>query len=150
MQIWKSANICLGMKIIRGRFHIKTPFTFSDMHSWDMWQVSTQTFRNNRIRKRLAYFLRNLHTSWANISRILSIKKANFWEYCFYKNTNIQADFPVCISVPLKIQLTSLHTLPQLNSFQILRKKIYIFLATRKQWLWQVDCITTQIKSCNV
>ena len=36
MQIWKPVNICLYMKIICWRFHIKTPFTFWDMPTWNM------------------------------------------------------------------------------------------------------------------
>ena len=36
----------LHMKIICWRFHIKTPFTFWDMCTWDMWKVCLQTFRN--------------------------------------------------------------------------------------------------------
>ena len=39
--------------------------------------------------KKLAFFLRNLQTSWANNSRILRIKNAKFSGYCFYMNTNI-------------------------------------------------------------
>ena len=41
--------LCLHMKIICWRFHIKTPFTFWDMRTWDMWKVCLQTFRYNRI-----------------------------------------------------------------------------------------------------
>ena len=36
----------LHMKVICWKFHIKTPFTFWDMRTWDMWKVSLQTFRN--------------------------------------------------------------------------------------------------------
>ena len=45
--------------------------------------------------------LRNLETSRANNLRILRIKNANFLGYCFCKNTNIQGDFQICISVLL-------------------------------------------------
>ena len=89
------------MKIICLKFHIKTPFSFWDMRTWDTRTVCLQTFRNNRIRKKLAYFLRNLQTPRANISRILRIKNAKFWGFCFYVNTNILGDFQICISVPL-------------------------------------------------
>ena len=41
--------IRLHMKIICRRFHIKTPFTFWDMHTWDMQKVSLNTLRNKRI-----------------------------------------------------------------------------------------------------
>ena len=47
------------------------------------------------------FFLRNLQTSQANNSRILSIMNAKFSVYCFYMNTNIYGDFQTCISVPL-------------------------------------------------
>ena len=39
--------------------------------------------------KKLAYFLRNLQTSWTNNSRILRIKNVEFSGYCCYVNTNI-------------------------------------------------------------
>ena len=48
MQIWKSANIFVFIWKC-WRFQIKTPFTFIDMRTWDMWKVCLQTFRNNRI-----------------------------------------------------------------------------------------------------
>ena len=91
------------MKICRylRRFHINTPFTFWDMRTWDVWKVYLQTFRNNRIRSKLAYFLRNLQTSRASNSRILRIKKVKSSGYCFYLNTNIYIYFQICISVPL-------------------------------------------------
>ena len=41
--------LCLHMKIICWRFHIKTPLSFWDMRTWDMWKVCLQTFRCNRI-----------------------------------------------------------------------------------------------------
>ena len=65
-----------------------------------MWKVCLQTFENNRIRQKLAYFLRHLETSRVNNSRILWIKKAKFSGNCFNMNTNIERDF--CISVPLR------------------------------------------------
>ena len=37
-----------------------------------------------------------------NNSRILRIKNAKFSGYYFYVNWNIQKDFQICISVPLK------------------------------------------------
>ena len=55
----------------------------------DMWKICLQTFRNNGICYKLAYFLRNLQTSRVNNSRILRIKNAKFWGYYFYMNTNI-------------------------------------------------------------
>ena len=47
------------------------------------------------------------------------IKKAKFSGYCFYMNTNLQGDFRICISVPVK-------------EFLVLKKKkknIYYLLA---------------------
>ena len=87
------------MKIMCWRFHIKTPFTFRDIRTWDMWKVCLQTFTN--IKLKLAYFSRNLQTSWANNSTILRTKNAKFSRYCLYMNTNIYWDFEICISVPL-------------------------------------------------
>ena len=37
-----------------------------------------------------------------NNSKILAIKIAKFSGYYFYMNLNIQGDFQICISVPLK------------------------------------------------
>ena len=91
----------LHMNITCWRFRIKTPFTFRDLRKWDMWKVYLQTLRNNWICWKFAYFLRNLQTSRANNSRILSIKNAKFSGYCFYMSTNIYGNFEICISVPL-------------------------------------------------
>ena len=77
----------LHIKIICWRFHIKTPFTFWDMCTWDMWKVCLQTFTNNRICWKLAYFSIILWTWRAHNSRILRIKKIKFSGYCFYMNT---------------------------------------------------------------
>ena len=71
------------------------------MRTWDMWKVYLRTLRNNRCWK-LACFLRNLQASRVNNSRILRIKIAKFSGYCFYVNTNIQIDFQICISLPLR------------------------------------------------
>ena len=57
-QYWRYTNtdlkICqylrLHLKIICGKFYIRTPFTFWDMCTWDMWKVCLQTFQNNRLR----------------------------------------------------------------------------------------------------
>ena len=68
-----------------------------------MGKVCSETFRNNRICEKLAYFLRNLQTSRENNSRILRIKDAIFSGNCFFMNKNIWGDFQICISVPLKM-----------------------------------------------
>ena len=93
--------LSLHFKVISSRFQIKTTFHFWDMRMWDMWKVCLQTLRNNRICKKLPYFLRNLQTSRPNNSRILRIKNAKYSGYCFYMNSNIWGDFQICISVPL-------------------------------------------------
>ena len=82
-------HLYLHLKIICRRFQNERLLTFWDIHTWDMWKVCLQTFRNNRIRKKLAYFFRKLQTSRAKSSRILRIKKAKFSGYCFYVNTNM-------------------------------------------------------------
>ena len=108
-QIVTMKQICqhlrLQMKIMCRKFHIKTPFTFWEIRTWDMWKVCLQTFRNNRIRKKLAYFLRNLQTSRINNLRIPRVKKTKFSGYCFYMNTKISGDFQICISIPLIITM---------------------------------------------
>ena len=47
--------------------------------------------------------LKKLQTSRVNNPRILTIKKADVASvYYFYINTNIDGDFQICISVPLR------------------------------------------------
>ena len=81
--------LLLQMKIICWRFHTKTTFTFCEMRTSYMWKVYWQTFRNNRIWWKLAYFLRNFQTSRVNISRVPRIKNANFSGHYFYMIANI-------------------------------------------------------------
>ena len=90
MQIWESANLHLHIKIIWRRFHIKTLVTLWDKSKYDMWKVCFQTFRIK------------ISQIWANNSKIIRIKKANFPRYCFFMNTNILEDFQICISVPFR------------------------------------------------
>ena len=73
--------ICFHMKIICWRVHITTPITFWDMRKWVIWNVCLQSFRNNRIFKKLAHLLRNLRTSRIINSGILRIKNTKFWGY---------------------------------------------------------------------
>ena len=75
--------LCLHMKIICSRFQVKAHSTF-----WHMWNVCLQTFRNNRIPYKLAYFLRNLQTSQTFNLKILRTKNVKFSGYWFYMNTN--------------------------------------------------------------
>ena len=57
ISIWTAPNadlkICLYLRLHMNKicriFHIITPFTFWDMHLWDVWNVCLQTFRYNRI-----------------------------------------------------------------------------------------------------
>ena len=52
---------------------------------------------------KIAYFLKG---SPASNPRVLRIKNAKFSGYFFRINTNIHGDFQICISVPLRIQIT--------------------------------------------
>ena len=47
---------------------------------------------------------------WVSNSRILRVKNKNFSGYYFYINTNIQADFQICITVALRNKVTKLVT----------------------------------------
>ena len=50
MQIWTSTDIFVSTwKTICRRFHIITAFTFWALHSWDIWNVCLQTYKNNKI-----------------------------------------------------------------------------------------------------
>ena len=79
MPIWKS-GWSLHMKMIYWRFHIKAPFIFWDMRTWDMWNVCLQTIRNNGICLKL-----NLQTLCIKKSRFLRIQNARLSGYCFLR-----------------------------------------------------------------
>ena len=113
----------LQMNIICWRSYIKTPHTFWDMRTWDMWKVCLRTFRNNRICFKLAFFLRNLLTSRVNNSRIFRIKNVKFSGYCFHINTNRYEDLWICISVPLSQK-----------QFKVYRKTVLKKQAFLKNW----------------
>ena len=49
MQIWKSANTFVLIRKLCWRLHIKMPFSFWDMRTWNMWKVCLQTLCNNKI-----------------------------------------------------------------------------------------------------
>ena len=70
--------LCLHMKIICWRFHIKTPFAFEICA-----REICEKFN----------------------SRILRIRNAKFSGCCFYMNTYVLGDFQICIIVPLMISL---------------------------------------------
>ena len=71
------------------------------MRTLDIQNICLQTYRNNRIRSKVAYFLRKIQILRANNSRILRIQNAKFSGYYFYMDTNIWRDFQICINVPL-------------------------------------------------
>ena len=57
------------MKIICWRFHIKTPFTFWDMRTWDVRKICLQTFRYNcRFSYARTWELVNLFVGTKNFS----------------------------------------------------------------------------------
>ena len=104
MQIWKSCNPFLfTSETVSRRVRILTPFNFGDMPTLDIRNVCLQIYRNNRIRWKVAYFLRKIQTLHGNNSRILRIQNAIFSGYYFYMDTNIWRDFQICISVPLMV-----------------------------------------------
>ena len=76
--------LCLHTKMICRRFRIITAFTFWVMRTRDIWKVCLQTYRNNRICSKVAYFLRKIQTARINNSRILRIKNANFSGYWLF------------------------------------------------------------------
>ena len=91
-----------------------------------------------------------MQTSRVNNSRILRIKNAKFSEYCFYMNTNIQGDFQICISLPLKVinlflfdELLTVKTEPQqtfCRKDKTLARKFYENITTRwRNYLVRTD-----------
>ena len=102
MRIWKSCNTFnFIQKIVSHRLRIITPFTIWHMRSVDLRNDCLQIYRNNRIRSKVAYFLRKIQTLRVNNSRILTIKNAKFSGHYFCMNLNIWGDFQICISVTL-------------------------------------------------
>ena len=59
------------------------------MRTRDIRNVYLQTYRNNRICLKVAYFFRKRQTAQVNKSIILKIKNAKFSGHCFYMNPNI-------------------------------------------------------------
>ena len=92
----------LHIKIICRRFHITRPFSFWDIRTRDIWNVCLQTYKNNRICWKLAYFLRKIQTWRVNNSRILRIRNAKCSGYCFHMNPNTQWNFQICIGAVLR------------------------------------------------
>ena len=94
-------HLGLLIKIICGRFRIIRLFTFLHMCFRDIWNIYFETYRNNRICEKVAYFSRKIQVFWVNNSRILRIKNAKLSGYSFHMNPNIQWNFQICIIVPL-------------------------------------------------
>ena len=90
-------------KKVPRRLRIITPFIFFKYADFlNIQNVCLQIYRNNRIREKVAYFLRKIQTLQANNSRILKIQNAKFSGYYVYMNTNIWRDFQICISAPVR------------------------------------------------
>ena len=115
------------MKIICRRFHIITPFTFWDMRGWHMWNVYLQTFRNNRICEKWAYFLGNLQISRVTNSGILTIKDVKMSGCYIHINKNVRGDFQICIS----ISLTDIH----ISSFNSEKFQPHLFHVFFRHWI---------------
>ena len=86
-----------NIKIIYWRFHIKSCFTFWDIRTWDMSKVCLQTFRNNRVCSKLAYFLRNLLNSWKILWEFMGFRIWNFQSIFFIWTQTQYRDYQICI-----------------------------------------------------
>ena len=89
-------HLRLHIKILSWRLHIMILFTFWNIHTRGIWNVCSQTYRNNRISKKLACFLRNIQTSRVNNSRIFRFKNAEFSRncfHCFYPDIKLTREF---------------------------------------------------------
>ena len=78
------------------RFRIIIQVTYWDIRTRDIRNICLQTYRNNRICKKVTYFLRKIQTSWLNYSRILWIKNAKFSGYWSYMSLNIHGNIHSC------------------------------------------------------
>ena len=99
---------------------IITPFTFWDMRTLDLRNVCLQTYRDNWIRQKVAYFLRKMQSLGVNNSRILRIQNEKFSGYHFYMNTTKYRDFQICISVPLIFFMDDKQLLVNLDCYLML------------------------------
>ena len=88
-----------------------------------------QTYRNNWIREKVAYFLRKIQTLRVNNSRILRFQNAKSSGYHFYMNTKICRDFQICISVPLNgvIYILKPRSIKSANVFKERKWIIFFF-----------------------
>ena len=96
------------------------PFTFWDMRTLDLRNVCLQTYRDNWIRQKVAYFLRKMQSLGVNNSRILRIQNEKFSGYHFYMNTTKYRDFQICISVPLIFFMDDKQLLVNLDCYLML------------------------------
>ena len=83
--------IRLHIKIVSRRLHMITPFTFWDMRTLDIQNVCLQTHRNNRIRWKFAYSLREIQTLRVNNS--INIEKHLHQKYPFLRS--LEKDFKI-------------------------------------------------------
>ena len=96
--------LCILMKRICSKFHIETPFTFWDMRTRNMWKVCLQTFRNNRICKKLAYYLRNLKLHRQLTREFLVLRMRNFQAFVFYEHEHIRRSKRITILLDFEKQ----------------------------------------------
>ena len=73
----------LHLKTIPWKFRIPNPKNYLVIYPQSFRNVCLQTYRNNRIRQKVAYFLRKIQTLRVNNSRILRIKNAKFQSFVF-------------------------------------------------------------------
>ena len=88
------------------KIRIRNPRNSRVIYLYSLRNACLQTFRNNRICLKLAYFLRKIWALRENNSRILTIKNVKLSGYYFYVNLNILEDFKICISVPLTDEIS--------------------------------------------
>ena len=74
-----SQYLCLHVKIICWRFHIKTPFMLEICAQEIMWKVCLQTFRNNRICVKNQPIFKEIYKLHKQITReFLRLRMRNF------------------------------------------------------------------------
>ena len=98
-----------------------------------------------------------MQTSRGNNLKALGIKNAKFSEYCFYMNTNMQRDFQIYISVPLKCKIFYKNSVVYPSRFSYLElsvKKLFleIFAKFPGKHLYQISFLIklqAKPKACN-
>ena len=99
MKIYQCIRLHMKNSITQIAHYNAFPF-FLDMCSLDLRIVCLQTNRNNILKSSL--FFKKIRTLRANKLRIFGIQIAKFSGQYFHMNINIQRDFRICISVPLR------------------------------------------------